>query len=88
MWSKNKKHMTASERRHVGLVKESGCAVCDAAGVVEAHEIEQGLWFTAIGLCSECHRGQMGIHGDKRLWLIHKTDEISALNETLRRVYG
>lgn len=88
MWSKNKVRMTAAERDHVGKVKESGCAVCDAACLAEAHEIEQGLWWTAIGLCPDCHRGPMGIHGDKTLWRIHKIDEIKALNETLRRIYG
>ena len=88
MWSKNKKAMTTAEREHVGKVKESGCAVCDASGVVEAHEIEQGLWWTSIGLCPDCHRGPMGIHGDKTLWRIHKMNELDALNETLRRVYG
>lgn len=88
MWSKNKRAMSLSERGHVQRVKESGCAVCDAGGVVEAHEIEQGLWWTSIGLCPECHRGPQGIHGDKTLWRIRKMDEIKALNETLRRVYG
>lgn len=86
MWSKNKKQMTAQERAHVGLVKESGCALCGAAGLVEAHEIKQGSWFTSIGLCYECHRGSQGIHGDKTLWKIYKMDEIDALNETLRRI--
>lgn len=88
MWSKNKKDMTRSEREHVGKVKESGCAVCCAGGFVHAHEIEQGLWWTSIGLCPDCHTGPMGIHGDKRLWKIHKMSELGALNETLRRVYG
>lgn len=88
MWSKNKKAMTVAEREHVGRVKESGCAVCGAGGVVHAHEIEQGLWWVSIGLCPDCHTGPMGIHGDKRLWRIHKTNEMQALNETLRRLYG
>ena len=88
MWSKNKKRMTQSERSHVERVKESGCALCGAGGFVEAHEIEQGEWFTSIGLCTECHRGSQGLHGDKTLWRIYKMTEIEALNETLRRVYG
>lgn len=88
MWSKNKKSMTLAERRHVQLVKESGCAVCGASGFVEAHEIKQGRWWTSIGLCSECHRGPQGIHGDKTLWRIYKLDEVDALNETIRRIYG
>lgn len=88
MWSKNKKSMTRAEREHVDRVKESGCAVCGVGGRVHAHEIEQGLWWTSVGLCPDCHIGPMGIHGDKRLWTIHKINEMQALNETLRRVYG
>lgn len=80
--------MTSAEREHVGKVRESGCAVCGVVGVVHAHEIEQGLWYTSIGLCPDCHTGQMGIHGDKTLWRIHKMNEIQALNETLSRIYG
>ena len=88
MRSKNSKAISQSESRHMGRVKESGCAVCGAGGFVEAHHIKQGAHFTVIGLCPECHRGPMGIHGDKTMWRIHKMDEIEALNETLRRVYG
>lgn len=88
MWSKNKKSMTSAERAHVGKVKESGCACCGACGVVHAHEIQQGLWWTSIGLCPACHTGPMGIHGDKTMWRIHKINEMEALNETLRRIYG
>lgn len=86
MHSKNKARMTTAEREHVGKVKESGCAVCGAGGVVHAHEIKQGRWWTSIGLCPDCHVGPLGIHGDKTLWRIHKMDETDALNETLRRV--
>ena len=39
--------------------------------------------------CAICDAGgPQGIHGDKTLWRIRKMDEIKALNETLRRVYG
>lgn len=31
---------------------------------------------------------QQGWHGNKTLWRIRKMDELKALNETLRRVYG
>ena len=86
MQSKNKKTMTASERRHVALVKELPCAVCDKAGPSEAHEIKQGHYFTSIALSVDCHRGPNGIHGDKALWKIYKMDELDALNETLRRL--
>lgn len=88
MHSKNKSPMTRAEREHVGRVKESGCALCGAAGVVHAHEIEQGCWWTSVGLCPHCHTGSQGLHGDKTLWRIYKMTEIQALNETLRRVIG
>lgn len=88
MWSKNKRVMDKGERGHVDKVKEGPCAVCGAEGGAEAHEIKQGLWYTAIALCAECHRGKNGIHGDKTMWRIHKMDETDALNETLRRIYG
>ena len=47
MHSKNKPAMTAAERAHVTRVKEMPCAVCSASGPSEAHELEQGFWFTA-----------------------------------------
>lgn len=88
MRTKNAKRISPAESEHMGRVKESGCAVCGAGGIVEAHHIEQGCHFTTVGLCPECHRGPMGIHGDKTMWRIHKMDELKALNETLRRIYG
>ncbi len=86
MWSKNKRPMDRGERAHVTRVKELDCVVCGKAGPCEAHEIEQGLWFCSVALCPDCHRGPMGIHGDKTMWRIHKMNEVEALNETLRRL--
>jgi hypothetical protein len=86
MRSKNSKSHTNAESEHMGRVKECACSVCGAAGPTEAHHIEQGLHFTTVALCIACHRGPMGIHGDKTMWRIHKMDEIKALNETLRMV--
>lgn len=86
MRTKNAKRITSAESAHMAKVKESGCAVCDAGPYVEAHHIVQGCHFTTVGLCVDCHRGPMGLHGDKTLWRIHKITEIEALNETLRRV--
>ena len=88
MRSKNSKAISRAEAEHLRKVKESGCAVCGAGGVVEAHHIQQGLHYTTVALCPDCHRGPMGIHGDKTMWRIHKINEMEALNETLRRVYG
>lgn len=88
MQSKNKPSMTASERRHVTRVRMLPCSLCDATGPSEAHEIEQGLWFTSIALCVACHRGKGGWHGDKTLWRIYKSDETKALNVTIGRLNG
>ena len=79
--------MTASEREHVERVKSLPCSVCDQPGPSEAHEIEQGYWFTTVALCSDCHRGSVnGLHGQRRMWAIFKMTELSALNETLRKL--
>lgn len=88
MWSKNKRAMDKAEREHVGKVKEANCSLCGKAGPSEAHEIKQGLWYTSVALCADCHRSGIGLHGDKTLWRIHKMDEIDALNETLRSIYA
>lgn len=89
MNSKNKKAMTASERRHVERVKSLACVLCGVAGPSEAHEIEQGQWFLSVALCADCHRGSRnGIHGEKVMWRTLKMTENDALNETLRRLYA
>lgn len=87
MQSKNKPSMTAAERRHVTMIKEMDCVVCGASGPSECHEIEQGQWFTSMPLCPSCHRNNFsGIHGQKRAWIVRKMDELSALNETIRKL--
>ena len=78
--------LSARERRHLGAVKELPCSVCDAPGPSEAHHIEQGLQFTAVALCVDCHRGPTGWHGTKALWRIRKMDELKALDVTLQRL--
>lgn len=92
MRSKNSRALTRSEAAHLYRVKMSGCAVCGKESSedvpADAHHIKQGEHYTTIGLCKACHQGPMGIHGDKTLWRIHKMDETTALNETLRRIYG
>lgn len=87
MQSKNKPTMRVAEREHVSAIKEMPCAVCEVPGPSEAHEIEQGAWFLSIPLCPDCHRGSFnGIHGQRRIWNVKKMTELSALNETLRKV--
>lgn len=88
MQSKNKAQPTRLEREHIARIKSQPCVVCGAAPPSEAHEIEQGLWFLSLPLCEDCHRGgHNGIHGQRRIWNALKLTEISALNETLRRLF-
>jgi hypothetical protein len=61
--------------------------VCDTEGPSEAHHYRQGLQYTCIALCIECHRGpSMGWHGGKIAWRVRKMDELQALNITLERL--
>ena len=81
--------MTTAERAHVGSIKEMPCAICDANGPSDAHEIEQGLWHLSVPLCRDCHMGsQNGIHGQRNLWRVMKQTELTALNQTIGRLYG
>lgn len=80
--------LNTRERLHLGRVKELDCSVCDAPGPSEAHHVTQGLQYTCIALCVDCHRGPvMGWHGQKRGWLIRKMSELDALNVTLGRLF-
>jgi hypothetical protein len=88
MRSKNSRAFTASESAHVEAVKSVACVVCDAPAPSAAHHINQGQHYTVVALCWHCHQGPQGWHGDKTLWRIRKMDELAALNETIRRVYG
>lgn len=89
MQSKNKPSMTRAEREHVQRIKLLPCAVCGKQASEqepsEAHELEQGQWFTSIPLCADCHRGSFnGIHGQARIWSVFKKTELSCLNETIK----
>lgn len=87
MRSKNSKPFTPAERAHLQAVKELPCSLCDAPPPSAAHHIKQGCHFTTVALCQDCHQGSInGWHGQKRMWLIYKMDEIDALNVTLQRL--
>ena len=79
--------LNPAERRHLAMVKLLPCSVCDAPGPSEAHHIVQGLQYTCIALCPECHTGpRMGWHGQRFAWKIRKMEEIDALNVTIKRL--
>lgn len=81
--------LNAAERRHLARVKALPCSLCDTHGVSEAHHIEQGLQFTCVALCPDCHRGPiLGWHGQKRMWAIKRMTELDALNVTLDRLFN
>ena len=81
--------MTAAERRHVTNIKSMPCGLCQAPGPSEAHEIEQGQWFTCMPLCADCHRGSFnGLHGQKRMWAVMKQTELTVLNLTIEKLVG
>lgn len=87
MRSKNHKAITAAESAHMARVKAMPCAVCEASGPSDAHHIEQGMHFTVIPLCRDCHQGSFnGIHGQRRIWNVMKKSELSCLNDTIRRL--
>jgi len=89
MWSKNKAKPTTAESAHIEQIKSMPCGVCDAAAPSDAHELNQGQWFTSIPLCRSCHMGYNGIHGTKHIWKVLKKDELSVLNDTIRKLlYG
>ena len=87
MQSKGKPSRTKAESAHIERVKSTPCVICDAPPPSECHEIEQGQWFTSVALCADCPRGSVnGLHGQRAMWRVTKHTELSALNETLRRV--
>lgn len=87
MRTKNAKAFTPAERAHVEAVKLLPCSVCDAPGPSDAHHIKQGLHFATVALCKDCHQGSFnGLHGQRRMWLVMKMDELDALAVTLRRL--
>jgi hypothetical protein len=80
--------LNKTERQHLGRVKELPCSVCDVPGPSDAHHIEQGLQYTCVALCKDCHQGSFnGWHGQKRMWKIKKMGELDALNVTLERLF-
>jgi hypothetical protein len=80
--------LSKTEREHLGRVKELPCSVCDEPGPSDAHHIEQGLQYTCIALCKDCHQGSFnGIHGQARIWKVMKLEEMDVLNLTLANLF-
>lgn len=87
MQSRNKRAPRVSERRHIERLARLPCSVCQLPPPSEVHEIRQGCWYTSVALCADCHRGAvLGLHGQRRAWLVRKMDEMDALAITVQRV--
>lgn len=79
--------LNKTERAHLARVKGLPCSVCDAPGPSEAHHVNQGQQYTAIALCTDCHRGAFnGLHGQRRMWAVKRMDEWAALDVTVQRL--
>lgn len=83
---------TASEKRYMNRVAELPCSCCGAHGA-HLHHVREGQgigqkaqnWLV-IPLCSTCHQGKHGIHGDKALLRLAKLDEMDLLAATIERM--
>lgn len=76
-------------------VKGISCVCCGASSPSEAHHVRTGVGlaqknphFLTAALCAACHRGPLGIHGDKSLLRIQKVTEMDLLARTLEALYG
>jgi hypothetical protein len=85
--SKNKPAPTKAEREHILRIKSMACVCCNAPPPSECHEIEQGLWFTSLPVCPDCHRGSHnGPPGRGAIWRVKKLSELGALNIVVRNL--
>ena len=81
--------MTKAESNYMSRVASLPCAVCGDRPV-ELHHIREGQgmgqraknWLV-VPLCPECHRGSIGLHGDRTRMRILKMDELDLLANTI-----
>jgi hypothetical protein len=79
--------LSANERLHLARIKDMPCGVCGQAGPSDAHHVEQHMQYLCIPLCKDCHQGSHnGIHGRRSIWNVMKKNELSVLNDTIRRL--
>lgn len=80
---------TKAEKKYMDRVASLPCAVCGAEPV-ELHHFREGQGmsqrasnYLVIPLCVECHRGSIGLHGDRTRMRILKVDEMDLLAQTI-----
>lgn len=86
--------MKIAERKHMDRVSCVPCVVCGAQPV-EIHHVREGQGMSqrasnwlVVALCPGCHRGPIGLHGDRSLMRIQKLDELDLLALTLEALDG
>lgn len=84
---------TKLEKAYMGRIANLPCGLCGAHGV-EVHHIREGQGmsqragnFLTIPLCHDCHRGSLGVHGDKTMLKINKKSELDLLNQTIQKIF-
>lgn len=84
-----KKKATKAESEHMGRVAELGCILCGQPAEVHHIKEDQGTsqrashWLT-VPLCTDCHRGATGVHGDKTMLRIYNVTEMDLLAMTIK----
>jgi len=82
---------TAAESRYADKVQSLGCLICDQPANIHHIREGQGVGQRAgncliIPLCQQHHQGSFSIHGSRRQFIDIYGNELSMLNETIRRV--
>lgn len=85
-------------KSHLGRVASLPCALCSVLGMeqterTEVHHIREGQgmqqrssdWLS-VPLCSDCHRGPRGVHGDRGRLRQAKASELDLLSWTIARL--
>lgn len=78
-----------TKKEYMNAVAKLHCATC-LEKPVQLHHVREGVGlsqkngdFLVIPLCPDCHTGPQGVHGDKTMMKVMKTDEMKILNETI-----
>lgn len=81
---------TAAEKRHMGRIAKLPCGTCSEWPVEVHHITESGRrisHYMTIPLCPECHKGKLGVHGDKTMMRVMKTSELKLLAKTIEALF-
>lgn len=86
-------------RAYIAEVKSLPCVLCTLLGQrqespTEAHHPRTGQGmaqrandFLVAALCVQCHRGRLGVHGDRTLLRLAKVDEMTLVALTVEAVF-